>query len=78
MKQKQTAEQAAAMANAHFQGRGTARVTDAGNRVRFDLAGIDSIEAVGDQVFDVERFKRLLINLEDGMQRLAKKTLSSR
>lgn len=73
MKQKQTAEQAAAMANAYFEGRGTACVADAGNRVTFNLDGAASIDAVGNQVFDVERFKLLLENLESGLQRLNRK-----
>lgn len=71
MKKKQTAAQATAMANAYFQGRCIARVTDFGNRVTFDIEGVDSIDAAGDQVFEVERFKKLLENLEDGMQRFA-------
>lgn len=73
MKHKQTAEQAAAMANAYFKGRCTARVTDGGNRVTFDFDNAESIDAVGDQVFDVERFEKLLNNLDEGMQRLAQK-----
>lgn len=77
MQKKQTAEQAAAMANAYFQGRCITRVSDFGNRVTFDIEGTDSIDAVGDQVFDVDRFKKLLDNLNDGLQRLAAKANKS-
>ncbi len=75
--QKKTAEQAAAIANTYFQGRCTARVIDFGNRVAFDMDGADSIDVAGDQVFDVDRFERLLKNLEDGMQWFAAKANKS-
>lgn len=73
MQKKQTAAQAVAMANEYFQGRCVARVTDFGNRVTFDIPGADSIDAVGDQVFEIERFKKLLENLVNEIQRFAAK-----
>jgi hypothetical protein len=71
MKPTQTAEQAVAMANAYFKGRCTAKVTDGGNAVTFEFEDAQSRTAAGDQVFDVDRFKRLLKNLDDALQRHA-------
>lgn len=71
MQKKQTAEQAVAMANKYFQERCIARVTDFGNRVTFDIEGADSVDAIGEQIFDVGRFQMLLENLEDAIQRCA-------
>lgn len=59
MRKKQTAEQAAAMANAYFKGRCIARVPDFGNRVTFDIEGVASVDAVGEQVFCVGAFRGL-------------------
>lgn len=60
MKNRQTAEQAAARANEFFEGRCTARVTDYGNRVTVELPKLASVEAVGRQVTDVGRFELFL------------------
>lgn len=76
MQRKQTAEQAAAMDKEYFKGRCIARVTDIGNRVTFEIEGTDSIDATGDQVFDVERFKKTLENLEDAKNGLIQKQIS--
>ncbi|MDX3907457.1 MAG: hypothetical protein QHC78_17340 [Pigmentiphaga sp.] len=74
MRKTQTADQAATKANKFFQGRCTVRVTDYGKRLTFESPEFESREATEDQFSDVERFDRLLNNIQDAMQRLATST----